>query len=422
MRQAKIAYDAAAAFLWGIGKPDRKRFRVHDSTNVAEIRHRETGARLAVYSCKPEGLHGLAPSLVLIDEPSQFPANVRDRALAVLRTSAGAIPGSRFVAIGTRSADPSHWFEAMTNGPRSIRYAVDDPEADVLDPTTWRQANPSLGQPGFEALEAAIAAEAKEAAGDDLAEAAFRALRLNAGTSEVSDGRLLASAGEWRAVETEIPPPARGPMVLGLDLSGGSATSAAAAYWPETGRLDGFCLVPELPDLERRGKKDGVGDLYAKMAARGELVIAGKRVPEFRAMLREAVERWGRPDCIVSDPYKVRDLREAIEANHLDAVRRIVRSGGYIHGAEDLRFFRRALLNRKLKAPVSLAFRLAISEARMAPDVQGRLKLATRTAGDRRDKARDDLAAALVIAVAVGERWRPQGGTGPGGLRLVVAR
>lgn len=423
MKQSRIAFEHAGAFLWGRGKPDRKRFRVHDSTNIASIQSYETGARMAVHSAKPETLAGLAPSIVLLDEPASYPANTRDRTLAILRTGLGKIPGGRLVAVGTRAADPSHWFERMLQEPRSIRYAVDDPEADILDPATWRQANPSLGFPGFETLEATIRAEAVEAAGDELAEAAFRALRLNGGTSEVSDSRMLATAAEWRAVESDIRPEPRGPLVLGLDLSGGSATSAAAAYWPKTGRVDGFCLVPELPDLARRGKLDGVGDLYERMADRGDLVIAGRRVPDFGVLVGEAVERWGRPDCIVSDPYKLRDLRQSIEDNRLDAVRVIVRSGGYKHGSEDLRFFRRALLRRKLRAPVSLAFRLALSDARMVPDVQGRLKLATRTQGDRRDKARDDLAAALVIAVGVGERWRPQDADGKRrGVRLVIAR
>ncbi len=421
MRQAKIAFDAAAAFLWGIGQPDRSRFRVHDSTNVAEIRSLEHGARLAVYSCRPEGLYGLQPSLVLCDEPAAWKANTRDRALAVLRTGMGAIPGARLVAIGTRPADGSHWFERMLQGPRAIRYAVEDLEAEIQDPEVWRRANPSLDHPGFEPLLEAIAAEAAEAEGDELAASSFRSLRLNAGVSEVADGRMLADPAEWRACETDTPPPRSGPLVIAFDLSGGSATSAACAYWPRTGRVEGFVLVPELPDLARRGKRDGVGRLYQVLAQRGELIVAGRRVPDFGALIEEAVERWGRPDAITSDPYKIRDLRQAIEGARLDGVRRILRSGGYIHGAEDIRFFRRALLRRKLAAPVSLAFRSALSEARTVPDVQGRLKLATRTAGERRDRARDDLAAALVIAVAVGERFA-ESDVAAAPVRIAVAR
>ena len=49
------------------------------------------------------------------------------------------------------------------------------------------------------------------------------------------------------------------------------------------------------------------------------------------------------------------------------------------------------------------------------------MKLATRTQGDRRDKARDDLAAALVIAVAVGDRHREYLERKGGGVQVAVA-
>ena len=404
-RQALIAFRATKAFLFPSGHVDRRRFRVLDSTNVAEITAIGTGARLAVYGSNPDTLSGLQPSLILMDEPASWKRNTRDRVLAILRTAAGAIPDARMVAIGTRPADGSHWFERMLQGPRAITWAA-EPEADVLDEDAWRAANPSLDAPGFEPLRETIEKEAREAKGDDLAEASFRALRLNAGVSEVSDGRLLVEAAEWKGCEVERPPARGGPLVIGFDLSGGSATCAAAAYWPESGRVEGFMLVPEVPDLARRGAKDGVGSLYQVLQQRGELVVAGRRVPDFSILVEEAVERWGRPAAITADPYKRRDLAQALEGEGLGRVRKIWRSGGYKHGAEDIRFFRRAVLRRRLRAPKSLAFRSALAEARTMPDQQGRLKLATRTQGDRRDRARDDLAAALLIAVAVGERYR----------------
>ena len=309
----------------------------------------------------------------------------------------------------------------MLKGPRGIVYTAEDPEVDVMNRRAWKAANPSLGHPGFDTLARVIEREAKEAAGDEAAEAHFRALRLNQGISEVGDDRMLVKPLDWRACEADELPDREGPLVIAFDLSGGSATCAAVGYWPETGRVEGFVLVPELPTLERRGIRDGVGNLYLQMRGRGELIVAGQRVPDFEALVQEAVDRWGYPDIVVSDPYKVRDLRQALEAVGLQRARFIKRSGGYVHGAEDIRFYRRAVLQRRLRVAPSLAFRSALAEARTMPDAQGRLKLAVRTQGSRRDKARDDLAAALVIAVAVGDRHREYLERKGGGVQVAVA-
>ena len=51
--------------------------------------------------------------------------------------------------------------------------------------------------------------------------------------------------------------------------------TAAAAYWPETGRLEALAVFPMRPGLLERGQRDGVGPLYERLAARGELTQAG---------------------------------------------------------------------------------------------------------------------------------------------------
>ena len=65
--------------------------------------------------------------------------------------------------------------------------------------------------------------------------------------------------------------------MLGLDLGQNAAMSAAAAYFRD-GRLEAQACFPELPSLSERGLSDGVGDLYCRMAERGELFQAGRRV------------------------------------------------------------------------------------------------------------------------------------------------
>jgi len=59
---------------------------------------------------------------------------------------------------------------------------------------------------------------------------------------------VLIDADLWQRIETEIPD-RRGPYVLGLDLGQSAAMSAAAAYWPESGSLEAFAVIPEQPNL-----------------------------------------------------------------------------------------------------------------------------------------------------------------------------
>ena len=113
----------------------------------------------------------------------------------------------------------------------------------------------------------------------------FLALRLNMGVGDVAEN-LLLEAGTWESIEgNEL---AEGPYALGIDLGQNAAMSAAAAYWPATGRLDSFAVFPEKPSLLERGRRDGVGDLYHRMAGRGELLQRGDRISDVGLCCMEA--------------------------------------------------------------------------------------------------------------------------------------
>ena len=80
------------------------------------VENRETGARVRVLGSDPRRAHGLAPCLILADEPAQWDPNKSDRMLAALRTAAGKQPSCKFVAIGTKPAQDEHWFSRMLTG------------------------------------------------------------------------------------------------------------------------------------------------------------------------------------------------------------------------------------------------------------------------------------------------------------------
>ena len=125
---------------------------------------------------------------------------------------------------------------------------------------------------------------------DQLAE--WRAYRLNLGVSDVTE-QLLLDADLWRRAQGEEAA-GRGGAVWGVDLGSGAAMSAVSAYFP-SGRLEALAAFPELPSLAQRGLADGVGGQYQKMAARSELITVGRRVADVKALLSEALARFGKP-------------------------------------------------------------------------------------------------------------------------------
>ena len=237
--QGRIDFEHVHAFMQarGFDLDNRKRWRVWDTAQQARIECRETGARVRCIGSDPKRAHGLAPLLVLADEPAQWSANTAEAMHAALRTSMGKVRGSRLIALGTRPKGELHWFAKMLAG-GGAEYAQIH-AATLNDPPfsrrTWAKANPV---PALHARTAGgdPAGKRRRRKWDPALLAGFQALRLNTGTSDVLESVLL-EAGTWSDIEGEAE--AEGPHVLGLDLGGAAAMTAAAGYWPTTGRLDG---------------------------------------------------------------------------------------------------------------------------------------------------------------------------------------
>ena len=77
---------------------------------------------------------------------------------------------------------------------------------------------------------------------------------------------------------------------------------------------------------------------------------------------------------------------------------------GYKDGAADVRSFRRACLEGRVTPLPSLLLASAIGEARTLSDPAGNSKLAKGSEGGRRLRARDDAAAAAILAVGLAAR------------------
>ena len=413
--QARIAFEHVTAFM-DAKLRDKRRWRVWDSANMARVECLLTGARVRCIGSDPRRAHGLAPVLVLADEPAQWPETTGERMVAALRTAAGKQPHSRFVALGTRPADAEHWFAKMLAGgadyAQSHAARADDPP---FRKRTWAKANPSLAH--MPDLESAIRTEARQARQDPALLASFEALRLNLGTEDPAVSTLL-DAGLWRAIEgvAELD----GPAVWGVDLGTSAAQSAVACYHPQTGALASLAAFPAEPTLAERGLRDGVGGLYAECARRGELLTLGRHTVDVRALMQAALDRFGRPARIVADRWREADLREALESAGVPLAALEFRGMGFRDGAEDVRGFRKACADRRVIPAPSLLLRSAMAEARTVSDPAGNHKLSKGSQGGRRVRARDDAAAAAILAVSAGvrapvapvRRWRYRGMAG----------
>ena len=386
------------------GRGPKDRFRVQDSANRAVIQDRETRASLRVIGCDPKRGHGLQPKLIIADEVAQWEPGSIARMLAALKTSRGKIEGSKMLWLGTRPATPEHPFQRALEGHGTtyqITYAA-PLDAPPFRKATWRRANPGLDL--LPDLEEAIRDEAAAARVDPDALASFRALRLNQGVPD-TERAVLLDAEAWRRAGRLGPPDAetRGGYVLGIDLGTSAAMSAAAAYHRD-GRLEAVAVFPEEPGLAARGLADGVGGLYQRMAERGELIVAGRRVADISALLAEALARWGRPAAVVCDRWRAAELTEHLEAMRFPRADLVIRGQGYKDGGADVRDYRRAVLGDLVRPSESLLLTSAMAEARVVTDPAGNAKLSKGSEGGRRQRARDDAAAAAILAVAAGYR------------------
>ena len=385
--QARIAFDHILAF-GGSRFTNKDLFRVWNTAQQARIQNRATGAMVRCIGSDPNRAHGLAPKFILADEPAQWPANSGDRMVAALRTAAGKLPDCLFVAIGTRPEAEEHWFAKMLAG--AADYAQCHAAAETDPPfrqSTWRKANPSLRY--MPDLLAAIKREAADARIDGNALAAFRALRLNMGTSDTRREYLIGAAA-WKASEGDQP--RKGQPVFGVDLGSGASMSAVAACWPETGRLECVAAFPSEPGLAERGLADGVGRLYLNMADAGDLVTLGGRMVPIDALLHLAIHRFGMPLAVVCDRWREAELIDALTslAAHVPIE---TRGQGFKDGGEDVRHFQRAILTRQVQPVTSLLLRSAMGEAVTVADPAGNRKIVK-----RRDRSRDDAAVAACLA------------------------
>ena len=344
---------------------------------------------------------GTAPTLVIEDERGHWERDAGDALEAALMSGLGKRGGRAFI-ISTSAADDAHPFSRWIDDPPPGTY-VQEHRPPIGLPADDRDslllANP--GSPyGIGASIEWLEAEGRRAiARGGNALTSFRLYNRNERVSgEARD--LLLTTDEWLRCEAESLPPREGACVIGIDLGGSASMTAAAFYWPATGRLECLGWFPARPSLLDRGQGDGVGSRYVEMQNRGELATLGEATVPVAAWLAEVMRHLdgAAVSAIVADRFKQSELGEAMDRAGIRAPI-IWRGMGFRDGGEDCERFRRACFDGRVKAAPSLLLRSALADAVTLRDPANNLKLAK-----ARSTGRIDAAAASVLAVAEGAR------------------
>lgn len=404
--QARIAFNFVLGYINGLPEEDRAQFTIRRGSKL-EIEFGGNGGGLArCIAADGKSILGGAPTLAIMDERAAWEREKGDNLENAILSGLGKRDG-RALIISTSAADDTNTFSRWLDEPPPGSYVqehrppfglpADDLESLLL-------ANPGAAE-GIGSTPDWLLSAAKTAiARGGAALSSFRNLNRNERVS-IENRSVLVTVDEWLSAEVapDDLPPREGPCVLGVDLGGSRSMSAAAFYWPDTGRLEALGSFPAFPSLADRGASDAVAGRYVEMHERGELSVMGENTVPPGLWLAEIVRQLDgiQPACIVGDRFRHAEFVEAMNGAGLGRVPFIWRGFGWKDGAEDIERFRRALFDGEVKVTPSLLLRFAFADAVTLIDPAGNAKLAKgRTLG------RIDAAAASVLAVAQGARMR----------------
>lgn len=400
--QARIAWDFVAGFARSLPDDLQKALTFRRSPRLEiEFEGDGGGHFLRAISADGKSALGTAPTLVLMDERGHWPLDRGDELEHALLSGLGK-RGGRGLIISTSASDDTHPFSVWIDEPQPGTYVQEHRPAPGLpadDRASLLIANPGAKHGIGSSLEwlEASARRAIARGGSTLSD--FRLYNRNERVSGESRD-LLLTVDEWLACEASNLPPREGQVVVGIDLGGSASMTAAAFYWPDTGRLEALGTFPSRPSLADRGASDGVGRRYVEMQNRGELSTLGDKTVPVAPWLGEVMRHVEGASiaALVMDRYKQAELGEAIDRVGIRAPL-VWRGQGFRDGGEDAERFRRAAFDGKVKAAPSLLLRSAFADTVCLRDPANNIKIAK-----ARSTGRIDAASATVLAVAEGAR------------------
>ena len=378
------------------------RYRFVDSVTRLGIQHKATNTRLRVLSGNHKSAYGIVGCPLLIaDEPGAWEVVGGTAMSDAIETALGK-PNSPMSAIYIGTLAPATggwWVDMVEGGSRGSTY-VQALQGDLDTWDSWatiRKANALTAiSPMFRKR---LLQERDDARGDTRLKARFLSYRLNLPSAD--EARMLLEVADWELMTSRPVPDRSGQPIVGVDLGSGRAWSAAVAVW-ETGRIEALALAPGIPGLEAQEKRDRVpAGLYRKLQDQGQLAVAeGLRVQppsHFWELVRGA---WGMPALMVCDRFRLADLQDAVGPG-VAIEPRVTR---WSDAASDIRALRKGAKDGPLSVDVdSRALLIAsLSAALVKSDDAGNTRLVKRSESN---SSRDDVAAALTLAVGAFERY-----------------
>ena len=394
IEQARVVFRFAREWLEATGE-----YRFLDSHTRIGITHKESNTRLRVIGSKGKTAMGLVKCpWVIADEPGSWEVNGGTLMYDAIQTAQGK-PESPLKAlyIGTLAPAVSGWWhDLVSDGTRGSVFV----QAIRGNPAKWddwnqiRRCNPLMAR--FPKSRAKLLEERDAARADSRLKARFLSYRLNVPTPD--EAQVLLTVDDWERVKARpVPGQAErggGLPLFAYDLGQGRAWSAAVALW-QTGRCEAVAVAPGLPSIAEQEKRDRVPrGLYQRLVDEGVLHVAeGLRVPPPSELHGLALRTWGRPVHIISDRFRLDELRDAVRG--VPVIPRVTR---WSEASEDIRALRKMAADGPLAVPEACRslFEASLAVAIVRNDDQASFRLVKRDPAN--NTARDDVAAALTLA------------------------
>ena len=344
--------------------------------------------------------HASGFDLAVVDEIGLFPE--RGRALVSGLMSSTSARDGRVLAISVIGDSPlSREMIDRKDDPATVVVVYGAPKGCALDDeAAWLAANPALGSIKSHSY---MVDMARRASANPAEQSSFRAFDLNQPGSPVSE--MIVPLDRWVLCASQPRPEREGPCFVGIDIGGSVSLTAAALYWPQSGRIESYGGCGDEPDLAARGEADGVGSRYARMHNRGELRVYPGRVTPCGPFLEWITELLGgaTPALALADRYRQAETLDALAAAGAVWPMTWRAQGSGKDGSADVRAFQKAVVSRSLRPGENLLLESAIAESLLRYDGNGNPSL-----DKSRKKGRIDALSAAILAVGAGDHAMAQ--------------
>ena len=377
-------------------------YKISESSFECAIRHVETNTRISVLASSGKTSQGLVRCPWLFaDEPGSWESTGGQLLHEAIQTAQGK-PGTnlRAIYIGTLAPATSGWWHDLVSGGShgSTHVTALRGRLEKWDTALeLRRVNPLMW--AFPASRATLVEERDKAKSDTRRKAAFLSYRMN--LPSLDEEVALLTPDEFERVLARPVPARDGLPLVGVDIGGGRAWSAAVGVW-ESGRVEALALAPGEPSIAAQEKRDRVPvGTYRRLVSSGALVPAdGMRVPSVAFLVDAITERWGGSAGIVCDRFRMAELEDAAPGWDIEP-----RIAQWSNSTEDIRGLRRQASDGSLAVADGSRELLtwSLSVARVKNDESGNSRLRK---GDMNNQSRDDVAQAFLLAGGALDRER----------------